>query len=139
MSITTDVIVGFPGETEEEFIDTINNIRKIKFSKIHVFPFSKRDGTKAALMDNQIDPVTKKQLVKQLIEVSKELELEYMNKFIGKEVVMLPEVYKDGYLIGHTGNYLLVKVKGNKENLNKDLNVIIEEVNYPYVMGKVSE
>lgn len=136
ISITTDVIVGFPGETDEEFNNTIENIKKINFSKIHVFPFSKRDGTKAALMDNQIEPTLKKERVKELINISKELEMNYMNKFINKDIIMLPEVYKDGYLIGHTGNYLLVKVKGTKEELNQDKKVKIVEVNYPYVIGK---
>ena len=136
ISITTDVIVGFPGETDEEFNNTIENIKKINFSKIHVFPFSKRDGTKASLMDNQIEPTLKKERVKKLINISKELEMNYMNKFINKDIIMLPEVYKDGYLIGHTGNYLLVKVKGTKEELNQDKKVKIVEVNYPYVIGK---
>lgn len=136
ISITTDVIVGFPGETDEEFNNTIENIKKINFSKIHVFPFSKRDGTKASLMDNQIEPTLKKERVKELINISKELEMNYMNKFINKDIIMLPEVYKDGYLIGHTGNYLLVKVKGTKEELNQDKKVKIVEVNYPYVIGK---
>jgi len=135
ISITTDVITGFPGETEEEEKETIETISKIKFSKIHVFPYSRRKGTEADLMDNQINEDVKKRRVKTLLELSKKLENEYASKFIGKEVSFIPEVYKDGYLIGHTGNYLLVKMKGDKKLLNKDVNVKLIEENYPYVIG----
>ena len=136
ISITTDLIVGFPGETEELFNETIDTINKIKFSKIHVFPFSLRKGTKAEELPNHIDDVAKKERVKKILEISKELELEYFNKFINKEVEFLPEIYKDGYIIGHTDNYLLVKTKGNIENLNELTKVKLEKVEYPYIIGK---
>ncbi|MBR1376712.1 MAG: tRNA (N(6)-L-threonylcarbamoyladenosine(37)-C(2))-methylthiotransferase MtaB [Bacilli bacterium] len=136
ISITTDVIVGFPGETEELFEETIDTIKKVKFSKLHVFPFSLRKGTKAEELENHIDEVTKKERCHRLIELSKELETEYMCKFVGSEVTFIPEVYKEGYLIGHTGNYLLVKYKGCEELLHKDINVVIKEVKYPYVIGE---
>ena len=136
ISITTDIIVGFPGETEELFNETIDTVNKIKFSKIHVFPFSLRKGTKAEELPNHIDDVTKKDRVRKLMEISKKLETEYFNKFIGKEVIFLPEMYKDGYIIGHTGNYLLVKAKGSIEDLNEFKSVIIKEVNYPYCIGE---
>ena len=132
MSITTDVIVGFPGETEEEFNEMVNNIRDIKFTKLHVFPYSKRNGTKAAEMDNQIDESVKKDRVKVLLQVSKELELEYMNKFIGSDIEFIPEVYKDGYLLGHTGNYLLIKQKGMESELYKVKSATIKDIEYPY-------
>lgn len=135
ISITTDIITGFPGETEEEENETIETITKIKFSKIHVFPYSRRKGTEADLMENQISEDIKKKRVKTLLELSKNLESEYANKFIGRDVIFIPEVYKDGYLIGHTGNYLLVKMKGDKELLNKDVKVKLIEENYPYVIG----
>ena len=137
ISITTDVIVGFPGETEEEFNETIETIKKIKFTKLHVFPYSRREGTVADSMDNQIDEKTKHERVKILMNLSIELEKEYMNKFINKEVVFIPEVYKDGYLIGHTGNYLQVKVKENKDLLGKDVEIKLLKVEYPYVIGSV--
>ena len=136
ISITTDVIVGFPGETEELFNETIDTINKIKFSKLHVFPFSLRKGTKAENIPNHIDDVTKKNRVKILMEISRKLEIEYFNKFIGKEVVFLPEMYKDGYITGHTGNYLFVKTKGSINDLNEFKKVIVKEVNYPYVIGE---
>ncbi len=136
ISITTDVIVGFPSETPELFEETIDTIKKVNFSKIHVFPFSLRRGTKAELIPNHIDEVTKKERVHALTSLSKELEINYMNKFVGREVIFIPEVYKDGYLIGHTGNYLLVKAKGCENLLNQDVKVIIKEVSYPYVIGE---
>ena len=136
ISITTDIIVGFPGETDEEFIETINNIKEIKFSKLHVFPYSKRDKTKAALMKNQVDGNIKKQRVKELLKLSKELENDYMNNFKNKEVVFIPEVYKEGHIIGHTGNYLLIKAKGSEQDLNKDKKVTIKEIKYPYCIGE---
>ena len=109
ISITTDIIVGFPGETEELFNETLDTVNKIKFSKIHVFPFSLRRGTKAEELPNHIDDVTKKNRVKILMNISQELEKEYMKKYINKKVIFIPEVYRDGYLVGHTGNYLLIK------------------------------
>jgi len=137
MSITTDVIVGFPYETEELFNETINFIKQINFSKLHVFPYSKREGTKAATFDNQIDEETKKERVRTLLKLSKELEEKYALKFINKELEFLPEIYKDGYLIGHTGNYLLIKAKGNIEDLNKSKNVIIKTVDNGYCKADI--
>ena len=137
ISITTDVIVGFPFETEELFLETINNIKKINFSKLHVFPYSRREGTKADLMDNQVDDVTKKNRAHVLIELSKELELNYMNKFIGKEIEFIPETYKDDYLYGHTGNYLAIKTKGTKDLINNIVKVKIEKIEYPYCVSSL--
>ena len=137
ISITTDVIVGFPSETEELFNETIETINKIKFSKIHVFPFSLRKGTKSEEIPNHVDDVTKKKRVKELVELSYSLENSYMNKFINKNVLLLPEIYKDGYLIGHTDNYLKIKASGNKDLLNKIIEVEILENDYPYLLGKI--
>ena len=136
ISITTDVIVGFPGETEEEFNETIDTIKKINFSKLHVFPYSKRNGTKASLMPNQIDDVTKKTRAKALIELSKILENNYMNLFIDKYLIFIPEVYKDGFIIGHTGNYLQIKSKGSINDINKDISIKIIKNEYPYLIGE---
>lgn len=141
ISITTDVIVGFPNETEEYFNDTVETIKKIKFTKLHVFPYSKRNGTKAATMDNQVDESIKKERAHILLELSKELEIEYMNKFIGKEVTFIPEVYKNGYLIGHTGNYLSIKCMienyNNDDYNNKDeIKCKIEDIAYPYALAR---
>ena len=134
INITTDLIVGFPGETEELFQETLDTVDKIRFSKIHVFPFSLRKGTKAEELPNHLDDVTKKNRVKVLINKSQELEKEYMKKYIGKEIIFIPEVYRDGYLIGHTGNYLLIKYKGEEDLLHSDVKVIGKEVDYPYLI-----
>ena len=134
INITTDIIVGFPGETEELFNETLDTVEKIKFSKIHVFPFSLRKGTKAEELPNHLDDVTKKNRVKVLINKSQELEKEYMSKYINKEIIFIPEVYRDGYLIGHTGNYLLIKYKGSEELLHSDVKVKGVEIEYPYLI-----
>lgn len=136
ISISTDVIVGFPGETEEDFIESMDFINSMKFSKIHVFPYSKREGTKAATFDNQIDEKVKKDRARLLIKLSKKLEIEYMDKFMGKEVSFIPEVFDNGFVYGHTGNYLYVKTNGTSDDLKKNKIVEIIDIDYPYVIGK---
>ena len=133
ISITTDVIVGFPNETKDDFNTTVNTIKEIKFTKLHVFPFSVRKGTVAETMENQIDEKTKKERVHILMDISKELELDYMNKFVGCEVEFIPEVSKDGYIIGHTGNYLQIKSK-IKSNGHETIKTTIKSIEYPYCM-----
>lgn len=137
ISITTDVIVGFPGESEELFEETLDTIRKIKFTKIHVFPFSLRKNTKACELPDHIDGNTKKQRVHRLVELSNALENEYMNKFVGKSVLLLSEVYIADKLVGHTDNYLKVRVEGDKQFLNKIIKVQIKKNNYPYLDGEI--
>ena len=135
ISITTDVIVGFPGETDELFNKTIETCKKLSFAKIHVFPFSLRSGTKAETLDNHISPEIKKMRARKLLEVSKELELDYFNKFVGKEVEVLIENYKDGYSYGHTSNFLYVKINKKLEH-NIFYKTTIKEVSYPYCIGE---
>ena len=136
ISISTDVIVGFPGETEEDFIESMDFINSMKFSKIHVFPYSKREGTKAATFDNQIDEKVKKDRARLLIKLSKKLEIEYMDKFMEKEVSFIPEVFDNGFVYGHTGNYLYVKANGTSDDLKKNKIVEIIDIDYPYVIGQ---
>lgn len=135
ISITTDVIVGFPGEDEDLFLKTIETVKEIGFAKIHVFPFSLRNGTKAEKLPNHIENSIKKERSRRLLEVSKELEINYFNKFLNKEVEVLIEEYKDGYSYGHTGNFLYVKIPKKIEN-NTFYKTIIEEIDYPYCIGK---
>ena len=136
IAISTDIIVGFPNETDELFNKSIETCKRIGFSKLHVFPFSERKGTKAASMNNKIEQKTKKDRAKKLIEVSKELEINYMNKFINKEIEVLIEEYKDDYSYGHTDNYLYVKI--NKElKHNEIVKVKIIDIKYPYCIGEV--
>ena len=137
ISITTDIIVGFPGETDEEFKETLETSKKCKFSKIHVFPYSLREGTKAEEMPNHIGEEVKKQRVKELIALSRGLENKYMEKFIGKTVTFIPETIKDGYLYGHTGNYLYIKARGCEKLLYQDVKVTLEKIEYPLVVGKL--
>lgn len=137
ISVTTDVIVGFPGETEEDFKETINTINKVKFTKLHVFPYSDRDGTVASKMKDKVNGIIKKDRVKKLIKLSKKLELEYMKKHIGKNLLFIPEVYENGFLIGHTGNFLYVKTLGNEKLLHKEVSVKLIEIKYPYIIGKI--
>lgn len=115
IAITTDIIVGFPDETDEDFNDTLEFAREINFSKIHVFPYSKRDGTVAAKMKNQIGSNIKKERVNRLIDLSDKLEKEYYKKFINQELDVLIEKNIDGYSYGHTSNYLNLKIVGNLE------------------------
>ena len=136
ISITTDIIVGFPGETKELFKETLNTVRRINFSKVHVFPYSERKGTKSERLPNKIPTNIKKDYVKRLIELSKELEIEYASKFIGKELEILVEQTKDGFSYGHTSNYLNVKVKGNLPH-NELIKVKITSVDYPNVIGEI--
>ena len=137
MAMTTDVIVGFPGEEEEDFLETIKTCKKIGFTKIHVFPYSERHGTKAMKLPNHIEPGVKKERAKRLLDVSKELENNYFSSFIGREVMVLVEETKDGKSYGHTDNYLHVK-KEEKIEHNTFVKVRIKDVSYPYCIGEVS-
>ena len=125
-ALTTDVIVGFPGETDEEFNKTYEFLKKIGFYHMHVFKYSPRKGTRAASMPNQIDGKIKEERSKKLIELSNELELKYNLNFVGKTVEVLFEEKEEDYFKGHTKNYMLVKYKTENEDLeNKIINVKI--------------
>ena len=132
ISLTTDVIVGFPGETEEDFECTYNYCKNIGFAKIHVFPYSDRNGTVASRMPNHVQRNIVKERARKLIELSNSLEKEYFKKFIGKEEKVLVEEFKNGYFHGFTENYIpvklleaisneIIKVKLTKENINYNL------------------
>ena len=135
ISITTDVIVGFPGETEELFQTTINTCKELELTKIHVFPYSIRKGTVAETLPNHLDQSIKKERARRLLEVSKELEKNYFNKYIGKEVEVLIEEVKDGYSYGHTGNYLYVKINKELEH-NTFVQVKVTKIDYPYCLAE---
>lgn len=137
MNVTTDVIVGFPGESDEQFGECIETIKKAGFTKIHVFPYSDREGTKASYMANKIPGNVKKERVKKLLGISREFEEEYMQKHIGQEVSFIPEVYDDGYLVGHTSNYLMIKAKGDRSFLGNEVIVKISKVEYPYLLSEI--
>lgn len=128
ISLTTDVIVGFPEETDKLFEKTYEFCKKMKFSKIHVFPYSNRFGTVASKMQNQIPNEIKKQRVHKLLELSIKMENEYYESFINKTVSVLIEEFKDGYYYGFTDNYIPVKIKGNY-NLNEIYDICLEREN----------
>ena len=135
VSLTTDVIVGFPGETDAEFNETYEFLKDIKFYKMHIFKYSPRKGTKAAVMPNQIDGNIKEERSKKLIELSDELENMYNKEYVGKEVeVLFEENHQENdeqYIKGHTTNYIVVKVKNNdnaiKENSICSVKIISAE------------
>ena len=125
VALTTDVIVGFPGETEEEFKETYEYLKKIRFTKLHVFKYSPRKGTVAAKMKNQIDSAVKEKRSHKLIELSNECEIEFLDRYIGKKVKVLFEKQDGKYIKGHTTNYLVVKIKEEKlENQIKEVKIV---------------
>lgn len=115
ISITTDIIVGFPYETDKLFNETLEFSRKMNFSKIHVFPYSIRLGTSAANMPNQVDESIKKERVKKLMDLSGTMEKEYYNKFVGKELDILVEECDNNVSIGHSSNYLMIRLNEKLE------------------------
>ena len=136
VALTTDIIVGFPGETEEEFKITYEYLKKINFYKMHVFKYSQRKGTRAAVMPNQIDGNIKEERSHKLIELSEKNEKDFLKKYINKDVEVLFEQKDNGFFKGHTNNYLVVKCKG--ENLeNRLVNVRIVEEDKLELKGQI--
>ncbi len=134
--LTTDIIVGFPGETEEDFETTYNYLKKINFYKMHVFPYSPRKGTVAAKMPDQIQGDIKEKRSKKLIELSNENQKQYNQNLIGKDVeVLFEEKNKEGYYKGHTQNYILVEFKTDEEVENKIVKVNVKKAEIEYVIG----
>lgn len=135
VSITTDIITGHPGENDDEFLNTLNTVKEIEFSKLHVFPYSVREGTPSSKLP-QIPDYVKKNQTDKLLELSKEFEIKYMKKFLSKNLDVLVEVSKDGYSYGHTTNYLAVKIMGTfKSSTIKKVKLI--NIEYPYIYGEV--
>ena len=127
VNLTTDVIVGFPGETDEEFDTTYDYLKEIAFYKMHIFKYSKRDGTVAAKMPNQIDGNTAEERSRKLIELSENNMKLYNEKYLGKEVEVLFEEKQDDYWIGHTRNYMVVKIKDENDLQNEIKKIKITE------------
>lgn len=135
--LTTDVIVGFPGETEEEFQKTYEFLKKIRFYKMHIFKYSPRNGTVAAKMPNQIDGNVKEERSGKLIELSDKNEEEYQKQYIGKQVEVLLEDREGEYIKGHTTNYMVVKVKTLQELENTIQEVEIIGIENLELIGEV--
>lgn len=129
-ALTTDIIVGFPGETDEEFNNTYEFLKKVAFYKMHIFKYSQRKGTKAAVMPNQIDGTIKEERSRKLISLSNENEIRYNKEYVGKDVKVLfeDEHIENGtiYIKGHTTNYIVVKMK--LDNCHEEYNNTIQTV-----------
>ena len=133
VNLTTDIIVGFPGETDEEFNKTYQFLKEIKFYKMHVFKYSPRKGTKAAVMPNQISGDIKEKRSRELLELSNENELEYNQKYTGNEVEVLFEEEKEKIYKGHTQNYIMVHCKSDKNLDNKIVKVICKKAEKEHI------
>lgn len=127
IAFTTDVIVGFPGESEEEFAATYDFIKTVNFSQLHVFPYSPRKNTPAAKMKDQINDQVKHQRVEKLLELSKQLNKDFAVQQIGKTLKVLFEKQNGDYLIGHASDYLQVKVKTDQNLIGEIVNVKITD------------
>lgn len=136
VSITTDLIVGFPNEDEKDMEDTLKFIKEIKFTKIHTFPYSKREGTKAASMENQIDETIKRKRVKTVLELSDQLEQDFYQSKLNKTEEVIIEQTKDGKSYGYTSNYIKVEINSPLKP-NEVISVKINKVNNKKVTGKI--
>lgn len=135
VNLTTDIIVGFPGETDEEFNKTYQFLKEIKFYKMHVFKYSPRKGTKAAVMPNQINGDIKEERSKKLIELSDRNEIEYNKSYNGKNVEVLFEEEKDGMYKGHTQNYIMVYCQSKEKLDNKIIDVVCEKAEKEHIIA----
>jgi threonylcarbamoyladenosine tRNA methylthiotransferase MtaB len=143
-ALTSDVIVGFPGETEEQFMNTYHFIRDMRFAELHVFPYSKRTGTPAARMEDQVDEEEKNERVHRLIALSNKLAKEYAAQFEGEVLEVIPETeYTEkpgnGLLMGYTDNYLKVVIKADPDMIGQLVRVRIDQGGYPYNVGSLVE
>lgn len=135
VNLTTDIIVGFPGETDEEFNKTYQFLKEIKFYKMHIFKYSPRKGTKAAVMPNQINGDIKEERSKKLIELSDRNEIEYNKSYNGKNVEVLFEEEKDGMYKGHTQNYIMVYCQSKEKLDNKIIDVVCEKAEKEHIIA----
>ena len=137
VNLTTDIIVGFPGETEEEFNITYKFLEDIAFYKMHVFKYSKRDGTVAAKMPNQVDGNIAEERSEKLIKLSEKNMKMYNEKYIGREVEVLFEEKQDEFWVGHTRNYMVVKVKTDKDLENLIITTKVLQNQGEELIGKI--
>lgn len=136
--LTADIIVGFPGETEKEFDTTYKFLKKIGFYKIHTFKYSKRKGTVAEKMPNQITNKIQEERSKKIIELSNEMQNRYNNNYIGKKVQVLFEEKEGEYYKGHTTNYMMIQLKSNENLENKIETVKIDTIEKDKIIGSIS-
>ena len=136
ISLTTDLIVGFPKETEEEFNETIDTLNKIGFTKIHTFPYSKRKGTPAASMEGQVSPEVKKDRVHTILKLSNKYEYNYYESKIGKVYDGVVEIHSNGIILVHTSNFIPVIINDKVEE-GSIVNIKIEKVDNLKVYGRI--
>jgi len=139
VSITTDIIVGFPGETAEMFTESLETVKRIEFSDMHVFPYSVRNGTKAAAMPDQVSEVVKTMRVSEMITVNEQLGKKYALKFEGEVLEIIVEKIKDGYATGHARNYLNIKFNVPDHFDARVVDVKITKAAYPMCEGELVE
>lgn len=137
VNLTTDIIVGFPGETEKEFNKTYEFLKDINFYKMHVFKYSPRKGTKAAVMENQVPGNIKEDRSKKLIELSNRNEFNYNSQYIGKDVDVLFEEEKTGVYKGHTQNYIMVYCESKEKLDNKIKKVNCKKVIDDHIVAEI--
>lgn len=136
-AITCDIIVGFPGETDDEFNNTMEGVKKIGFYEVHVFKYSKRKWTRAAKMKNQVDGAVAIKRSETLISFAQIQKEQYMSNYLDKTVNVLFESFKDGYLYGYTSNYIKVKVKGDEKLWGKQLPVKLYLIEKDLMLGNI--
>ncbi|GLO66621.1 tRNA (N(6)-L-threonylcarbamoyladenosine(37)-C(2))-methylthiotransferase MtaB [Oceanobacillus kimchii] len=139
LAITSDVIVGFPGETEEEFQQTYSFIKEIGYAELHVFPFSRRTGTPAARMEDQVEDTIKEERVHHLIALSDQLAKEYASRYENEVLEVIPEERLDedkpNILVGYTDNYMKVQFEGTPDLIGKIVKVKVTKSGYPINQG----
>ncbi len=136
ISLTTDLIVGFPGETEREHQETLETLNEIKFTKIHTFPYSKRKGTPASIMEGQVSPEEKKKRVKEILEFSNKSELDFYKSNLDKVFDGVVEVHNNGKTVVHTSNFIPVIVE-EKINNNAIVKIKITNIKNGNVYGQI--
>lgn len=136
---TADIIVGFPGETDEEFEETYELLKKIKLYKIHVFQYSKRQGTRAADFENQVDPEVKEIRSRKLIDLSNKMGAQYNKLYLDKKTKVLIEEKEGDFYKGHTKNYMYVLVYDEGYDIrNKEIEAVIEKADEELV-GRIAK
>ncbi len=135
--LTSDIIVGFPGESEDEFLETYKFLEDIKFYRMHIFKYSQRNGTKAAIMPNQIDGNIKEKRSNKLIDLSNKIQNEYNKQYLGKKIEVLFEERENKYIKGHTNNFIIVKVNTDKNIENHLENVKIIGIDENDLIGEL--
>ncbi len=136
-AVTTDIITGFPGETEEDFKACVDFVKEIAFSEVHVFPFSPREGTKAFNMEGQIEKRVREERARIIIDASQKLHEEYIASFKGKiQDVLFEQKLSDNEFEGHMTNYIRVRVKSDKDLTNKIVKIRLEKCEKSVIIGR---